>query len=58
MRGLFTPGVAQSVKLDDLIRGNRRALLFWAGVSVLLGLVASVWYTLYLGYSHGVYNFS
>ena len=57
MRGLFAPGVAHSVKLGDLIRGNRRALLFWVGIGVLLGLAASVLYTLYLGYSHGAYNF-
>ena len=57
MRGLFTPGVAQSIKMGELIQGNRRALLFWAGVSVLLGLGASVFYTLHLGYSHGAYNF-
>ena len=57
MRGLFAPGVAHSVQMGDLIRGNRRALLFWVGVSVLLGLVASVGYTLHLGYSFGAYNF-
>ena len=57
MRGLFTPGVAQSIKMGELIQGNRRALLFWAGISVLLGLAASVFYTLHLGYSHGAYNF-
>ncbi|MFT5368730.1 MAG: hypothetical protein ACI8V2_003697 [Candidatus Latescibacterota bacterium] len=57
MRGLFTPGVAHSVKLGDLIRGNRRALLFWAGISAVLGLAASVSYTLYLGYTDGAYNF-
>ena len=57
MRGLFTPGVAQSIKMGELIRGNRRALLFWAGISVLLGLAASVFYTLHLGYAYGAYNF-
>ncbi len=57
MRGLFTPGVAHSVKFGDLIHGNRRALLFWVGASVLVGLAASVVYTLHLGYSHGAYNF-
>ena len=57
MRGLFAPGVANSVKLGDLIGSGRRSLMLWTCVGVIVGLAASVWYTLYLGYSHGAYNF-
>ena len=57
MRGLFAPGVANSVKLGDLIGTGRRSLMMWTCVGVIAGLAASVWYTLHLGYSHGAYNF-
>ena len=57
MRGLFTPGLAHVVRIGDLVRGNRRALLLWVGVGVVAGLVASVWYTLHLAYLQGAYNF-
>jgi hypothetical protein len=58
MRGLFTPGLAQAVRLGDRIRGNRRLLLFCVTVGVFAGLVTSVWFTLHLGHTHGAYNFS
>ena len=58
IRGLFAPGLAQAVKLGDLVRRNRRMLVFWVVVGALIGLVASVWLTLYLGYIHGAYNFA
>ena len=38
IRGLFTPGLAQSVKLGDLIRRNRRILVFWVCLGALAGL--------------------
>jgi len=57
MRGLFAPGVANSVKLGDLIGAGRRSLMLWTCIGVIAGLAASLWYTLYLGYSHGAYNF-
>ena len=57
MRGLFTPGLAQSIKLGDLIRGNRRLLFYCVGIGVLAGFVSSVGLMLYLGYAYGAYNF-
>ena len=58
MRGLFTPGLAQAVRLADRIKGNRRLLLFCVTVGVFAGLVSSIWFTLHLGHTHGAYNFS
>ena len=58
IRGLFTPGLAQSVKLGDLIRRNRRILVFWVCLGALAGLASSVWFTLYLGHIHGAHNFA
>ena len=58
IRGLFTPGLAQSVKLGDLIRRNRRILVFWVCLGALAGLTSSVWFTLYLGHIHGAHNFA
>jgi hypothetical protein len=57
MRGLFAPGVAHAVQIGDGLGKNRRKLLFWICISILLGLFASVTLTLYLGYTHGAYNF-
>lgn len=57
MRGLFTPAVAHAVQIGDGLGQNRRTLLFWICVSIILGLLTSVALTLYLGYTHGAYNF-
>lgn len=57
MRGLFTPGVAQSIRMGDFIGPRRRSLLLCAAAGILIGLAVSVAYTLYLGYTHGAYNF-
>lgn len=57
MRGLFTPSVAHAVQIGDSLGANKRRLLFWICISILLGLLASVTLTLYLGYTHGAYNF-
>jgi hypothetical protein len=57
MRGLFTPAVAQSVRIGEMVRRHRRALLACAALGLLLGLFVSVFSTLYLGYTHGAYNF-
>jgi len=49
--------VVHAVKLQDWIKGGRRGL-FWAIVlAVAVGGVSSLVYTLYLGYTHGAYNF-
>ena len=57
VRGLFTPALAQSVKLGDLIRRNRRRLVFWVCAGALAGLASSVWITLKLGHAYGAYNY-
>lgn len=57
MRGLFTPGLAQSIKLGDLIRGNRRLLFYCVGIGVLAGFISSVWLMIYMGHTYGAYNF-
>ena len=57
MRGLFTPGLAQVVKLGDHIQGSRRTLLYCVAIGVFSGFVTSLWLMITLGYSHGAYNF-
>jgi hypothetical protein len=57
MRGLFTPGLAHVARLSDLIRGNKRMLLFCVVLGTFAGLGASVWLTLDLAHRHGAYNF-
>lgn len=57
MRGLFTPGLAHVARLSDLIRGNKRLLLFCVVLGTFAGLGASVCLTLDLAHGHGAYNF-
>ena len=57
MRGLFTPGLAQSIKLGDLIHGNRRLLFYCVGIGVLAGFISSVSLMIYMGHTYGAYNF-
>ncbi len=56
IRGLFTPAMAQSVKLGDLIRRNRM-LVLWVCLGALAGLATSVWFTLHLGHEYGGFNY-
>lgn len=58
MRGLFTPGLAHTIRLGDHIKGNKRTLLLCAAIGVFAGLLASAWLTLHMGHQTGAYNFS
>ena len=55
---LFMPALSQCAKVFDRVPGNKRAL-FWV---LLLGLggalVVNISMVLYLGYTHGAYNFT
>ena len=54
---LFMPALSQGAKAADRIRGSRRPL-FWALVGgLLVALAVNIGMFLYLGYTHGAYNF-
>jgi len=57
-KGLFMPAVTHGAKIADACRPRfRRRVLAGVGLSFLVGCAVSVTYTLYLGYTHGAYNF-
>ncbi len=64
-RGLFMPAVVQAVRMADATRGgssdgprSQMRRIAWAlTLAFAVGIVVSVIYTLYLGYTHGAYNF-
>jgi hypothetical protein len=49
--------VVHVARLQDWLRGSRRALLWAVLVAVVAGGVTSLLFTLQLAYSHGAYNF-
>jgi len=55
---LFMPALSQGAKAADRIRGSRRPL-FWALLGgLLVALAVNIGLVLYLGYTHGAYNFT
>jgi hypothetical protein len=56
LRGLFMPAMAHVARFGDLIKEGRRRLLHVVILAGGVSLVASLWYTLDLAYSHGAYN--
>ena len=55
---LFMPALSQNAKVFDRVPGNKRAL-FWVLLLGLVGaLVVNISMVLYLGYTHGAYNFT
>jgi len=56
-RALFAPGLAQIAKMGEFVRGNKRRLLGVIFLSFAVAIIASLGFTLYLGYNFGAYNF-
>ena len=58
-KGLFMPTVTHAAKIADTCpRGERSRVLVAIVLAFALGSLASIAYTLYLGYSIGAYNFN
>ena len=57
LKGFFMVAAANSAKVSDHIRGNRRWLSFYILLSALVALVVSMAFALYMGYSFGAYNY-
>lgn len=57
LKSIFMAAVAHAAKLRDGIAGKRGTIPLAITVAVLVSLLASIWYTLYIGYEHGAYNF-
>lgn len=57
IKSFFMPAVAHASKLSDSLRLNRRAVLVSVGLSIVTGVIASMYYTLTMGYAEGAYNY-
>lgn len=58
-KGLFMPSVVHATKIADLCpREDRPRVLTAIFLAFAAGVAASIAYTLYLGYTHGAYNFN
>ncbi|MFH1009380.1 MAG: DUF6785 family protein [Candidatus Latescibacterota bacterium] len=57
MKSIFMAAAANAAKLRDAIGGNRKQISIAIVIAVVVGFIASIWYTLYIGYEHGAYNF-
>ena len=53
----FMPALSQGARAADGVQGSRRPLLGAMALSLLAALVVNIVLVLYLGYSHGAYNF-
>ncbi len=56
-RGIFAPALFQVGKLADMVKRDSRRILWAIIAAFAVGITVSVIYTIYLGYTHGAYNF-
>ena len=56
--GMFMPSLTHLGKLADQIPQIRRRLIYALGASIVVGVLVAAIVTLYLGYTHGAYNFN
>ncbi|MEE2753659.1 MAG: DUF6785 family protein [Candidatus Latescibacterota bacterium] len=57
-KGMFMVPIAQAVRIGGAIAEHKRRLILGVGVTVVLGIVVSIVYSLNLGYTYGAYNFN
>jgi len=56
-KGMFMPPLVHVARIGDLIRSQKRRLIGGIVVTLVVGIATGIAYTLYLGYTHGAYNF-
>jgi len=57
IKSFFMPAAAHAAKLSDVLRLRRRAVLTAVVLALIVGLTASMGYTLVMGYARGAYNY-
>lgn len=57
IKSFFMPAAAHAAKLSEVLRIERREVIAAVAAAVILGLAASMGYTLYMGYQVGAYNY-
>ena len=57
IKSFFMPAVAHASKLSDALKLNRNTILVSVGLALVTGVLTSMYYTLYMGYAEGAYNY-
>lgn len=57
IKSFFMPAAAHAAKLSEVLHIKRRDLVAGVAVALVIGLAASMAYTLYMGYQVGAYNY-
>jgi hypothetical protein len=57
IKSFFMAAVAHAAKVCDIARLDKKDVLRAVAIALVAGIAVSISYTLYLGYSHGAYNF-
>ena len=57
-KAMFMVPLVHVAKIGDIIRGNSRRLLGAIVLTLVVGVVANILYTLYLSYAYGAFNFN
>ena len=57
-KGMFMPPLVHVAKIGDLVPRNKRRLVLGVVLTLIVGIATAIVYSLYLGYTHGAYNFN
>lgn len=58
IKSFFMPAAAHASKLGDALKLNRRTILVSVSLSLVTGVITSMYYTLTMGYAEGAYNYA
>jgi len=56
-KAMFMPPLVHAARLGDHLGAGRRRLACALALSLAVGVFVTIWYSLYLGYTRGAYNF-
>ena len=57
-KGIFMPPLVHAVKIGEALQRHRKRLVLGIVLTIAIGIGTAIVYTLYLGYTHGAYNFN
>ncbi len=57
-KGIFLPPLVHAAKIGEMVQAHRKRLTLGIVLTIVVGIGVAVVYTLYLGYTHGAYNFN
>ena len=57
-KAMFMPPLVHAARIGDSLERDRRRLALGIVLTLVMGMGTAIAYTLYLGYTHGAYNFN